>query len=541
MVALMIPSTVESAAELKARGAFYTPAALTRFMTTWAIRTSADTILEPSCGDGAFLEAVVARLGELGVDEDGLLGVEREPSEAEKARRLAPAADIRTIDFFDLDPGDVPAQDVVVGNPPYIRYQSFIGPDREKALARTRSQGVELTGLASSWAHFVIHATGFLKSAGRLALVVPAELLHTDYAEPVRRFILRRFSSVTVIAFDRMVFGDAQVDAVVLLASNDVDSGLRVIRVNRDSDLEGLTIPTYAAADSVGTGRWSGAIDLRASGVYDHAVSSTATRCLGDWARVDIGFVTGANAYFVLSPDDAEAAGLPANVLTPVVSRPRDVRGLEVADVEQQLLLDLAGVTDLDPATVRYLQTGVQQGITQRYKARMRKPWYAVPLPRQRPDALIPYMSHFGPRLIVNRPGTRNSNLLHGVSLLPGAPSVRALAVAMCGSMTLLSAEIEGRAYGGGVLKLETREAERLRIPDFGAAAARLLERQFGTVDDLIRNGDIRAAATIADDVLGVDTESVWAAYMVFRGRRLGRRRDRRREQAPKAGPVDGV
>lgn len=532
MVARMIPNTVETAAELKARGAFYTPAALTRFMTTWAIRTPADTILEPSCGDGAFVEAVVARLHELGGDEGGLVGVEREPSEAQKARRLAPAADIRAVDFFDLDPGDVPAQDVVVGNPPYIRYQSFIGADREKALARTRGQGVELSGLASSWAHFVIHAAGFLKSAGRLALVVPAELLHTDYAEPVRRFLLQRFSSVTVIAFDYMVFGDAQVDAVILLAANDVESGLRVIRVKRDSDLEGLTIPTYAAADIVGTGRWSGAIDPSASGVYDRAVSSTATRRLGDWARVDIGFVTGANAYFVLSPDDAKAAGLPANVLTPVVSRPREVRGLEVADIEQQLLLDLAGVTDLDPATVRYLQTGVQRGINQRYKARMRKPWYAVPLPRQRPDALIPYMAHFGPRLIVNRPGTRNSNLLHGVSLLPGAPPVRALAVAICGSMTLLSAEIEGRAYGGGVLKLETREAERLRIPDFGVAAAARLERQFGIADALIRKGEIRSAAKIADDVLGVDHGSVWAAYMVFRGRRLGRRRDRSREQA---------
>ena len=33
------------------------------------------------------------------------------------------------------------------------------------------------------------------------------------------------------------------------------------------------------------------------------------------------------------------------------------------------------------------------------------------------------------------------------------------MAVAMASSFTLLSAEIEGRAYGGGVLKVETREA----------------------------------------------------------------------------------
>ncbi len=37
-----------------------------------------------------------------------------------------------------------------------------------------------------------------------------------------------------------------------------------------------------------------------------------------------------------------------------------------------------------------------------------------------------------------------------------------ALSASMLGSATRLSAEIEGRAYGGGVLKLETKEAERV-------------------------------------------------------------------------------
>jgi adenine-specific DNA methylase len=523
----MIPTTSESPAELKARGAFYTPSTLTEFMAAWAVRSSDDVVLEPASGDGAFVDAIASRLREVEGDVGSIIGIEREPVEAAKVRRLVPRADIRAVDFFDLAPTDVPPVDAVVGNPPYIRYQGFAGLDREKALARARAQEVSLTGLASSWAHFVVHATAFLKRHGRLALVLPAELLHADYAGPVRELLLRRFSSVTILAFDRMVFNDAIVDAVVLLASNDAQTGLQVVRLPDDRALRTTQIAGEAGSTLM-SGRWSGAIDSAANDVYMGALERYQTSRLGDFADVDIGFVSGANKFFVLSTEEANAYGLGAGVLTPAVDRPRDVPGLEVRESERRHLLDLGHVSDLDPATLRYLARGVELGISDRYKARHRSPWYAVPLPRNEPHALLPYMSHLAPRLIVNTPGTRNSNLLHGVTFRGGAPAVRALAVAMCGSVTLLSAEIEGRAYGGGVLKLETKEAERLRVPGFDEQTARALTERFSAVDQLIRTGDVEGAAHEADHVLRVDHDATWTAYQAFRIRRLGRKRQQK-------------
>jgi hypothetical protein len=134
-------------------------------------------------------------------------------------------------------------------------------------------------------------------------------------------------------------------------------------------------------------------------------------------------------------------------------------------------------------------------------------------------------MAHMGPRLIVNDLGARSTNLLHGVSLRPSAPPAHALAVAMCSSLTLLSAEIEGRAYGGGVLKVETREAERLVIPAFGEAKTALLIEMFDDVDALVRRGDASVAAAAVDQALGLDHETLWNACRVYRDRRLGRRR----------------
>ena len=97
----------------------------------------------------------------------------------------------------------------------------------------------------------------------------------------------------------------------------------------------------------------------------------------------------------------------------------------------------------------------------------------------------------------------------------------------MASSITLLSAEIEGRAYGGGVLKLETKEAERLLVPVCREAELERLMEVFPDIDALVKGRDIEAAARTADDVLGIDHDRIWWAYLTFRARRLGRRRAR--------------
>lgn len=518
---ILVPESAETA---KARGAFYTPPEITEFLSKWAVRSASDWILEPSAGDGAFLGSLSRRIAELSAERSagGILAIERDRAEAQKSRAAAPMAEVRNMDFFDLDPGSSQRFTAVVGNPPYVRYQGFTGPDRQKALSRTRAQGVELTGLASSWAHFVVHASSFLSDGGRLAMVLPAELLHADYAGPIRALLTERFSSVTVIAFDRAAFA-AQVDAVLLLASDDGPAGFRVIRA---PDVRSLSTLDLAATpiSAHTSARWSGLVDADAGDIYREATTSGLGRPLGVSAHVDIGFVSGANDFFILTAQRARDLRLPDDVLRAVVRRPSDVPGLTVRNGEAQYLVDLSRHTQLDEPTHAYILAGELQGFHQRYKCRSRSPWYAVPLPKRKPDAFLPYMHHLGPRLIVNPGGLRNSNLLHGVALKPGAAPAEAIAVAMSSSLTLLSAEIEGRSYGGGVLKLETKEAERLLIP--AIANARPLAGLVPVVDDLVRQGRVLDAARMVDDELGLPHRELWAAYETLRNRRLNRRRE---------------
>ena len=136
-------------------------------------------------------------------------------------------------------------------------------------------------------------------------------------------------------------------------------------------------------------------------------------------------------------------------------------------------------------------------------------------------------MNHRAPRLVVNAPRAWSANLLHGVRLRDPHDDIRVLVAAMTTSATLLSAEIEGRSYGGGVLKLETKEAERLLVAKPDPAQAAALVATLPALDALIRDSDLEGAARITDDILGLDHDRLWTAYLAYRGRRLGRRKAR--------------
>ena len=149
---------IDTPALRKARGAFFTPPEIATYIVNWAIRSRSDSVLEPSCGEASFLLAAGNELRALGANQlfwsDQLHGIEIHSDSADAARSILSAAsldaDIQIADFFEREPRA--EYDVVVGNPPYVRYQNFSGHARTKSLEAALAQGVRLTGLASSWA-----------------------------------------------------------------------------------------------------------------------------------------------------------------------------------------------------------------------------------------------------------------------------------------------------------------------------------------------------------------------------------------------------
>lgn len=529
----------------KVRGAFFTPDAITAYLAQWAVRSAEDRIFEPSAGDAAFLVAVTHRLRELGAAEPEVDGVEIHPASAATARRRVTEAGgrarIRTADFFGVDPR--PEYAAVIGNPPYIRYQDFRGQARAQSRRAALKAGVMLSGLASSWAAFTVHAALFLRPGGRMALVLPAELLSVNYAAAVRKFLFDRFASVELVMFDEQVFPEAEADVVLLLADgfDGGPSGHAVIHRARNAEslTSELVQRNWSPRDPAD--KWISG--LVGNGPVDalHALHTAGDfTLLEHWADTTLGMVTGNNGYFALSPARVRELGLrPADVLPLSPPGSAHLRGLTLsADQLARLGEDGKSIHLFRPtgalsaAAKRYVEAGRAAGVHLAYKCRVREPWYLVPLVEPA-DLLLTCMNADTPRLVTNRAKAHHLNSVHGVYLRDGLSGLGRdlLPLAALNSATLLHAEMVGRSYGGGILKIEPREADRWLVP-----APQLIAERSSQLRDvrrriaaLLSRGELLGAVRIVDDALGLECrvplESVRNAHDSLATRRAVRSR----------------
>ncbi|MDO5681903.1 MAG: N-6 DNA methylase [Propionibacteriaceae bacterium] len=494
----------------KARGAFFTPPSVTTFLTTWAIRSGDDDVLEPSCGDGAFVSMAARRI--VGLSGRGRIHAHELHSDSAQSARAAltesgVSGDIFVGDFLAVEPR--PIYDAVIGNPPYIRYQGFTGDARAKGLAAALRQGVRLSKLSSSWAPFVIHASAFLRGGGRLALVLPAELLTSNYAQDVRDFLLRRFGDVRVVRIDKQVFPGVQTEALLLLAEgHGGSSDVHMASIRSADDLNGIAFTRVPATPGQ---RWQLLPTPETEEALADLVRQRTLSELSSWGRLSLGAVTGNNRYFALSPVEAARWGL-SPTDTVAISPPGSshLRALEVSYEDwAELGARGAGTLLFRPTTPSgpaegYLTHGKELGVDRAYKCRVRTPWWRTPLPEP-PDLFFTYMNQQTPQLAANPAGLYYLNSVHGLYLHDDLREWGALlALGALNTATALSAEITGRAYGGGVLKMEPREATKLLVPSIEVVRTHATELQtaFPDARRSLLAGRLSDAQQLVDDIL---------------------------------------
>lgn len=515
----------------KARGAYYTPPQIATFLTRWAIGDRPGTVLDPTCGDGVFLQSAGRELRMLGVEDPALLGIDiDEEALRQTADRLGPdnlSATLICSSVFDVTPGALspggPEADAVVGNPPFIRYHGHVGDTRAAANKAALDQGVQLSGLASAWAACLVHAASFLKPGGRLAMVLPAELLTVNYAAPVRDWLKRHFGRVGIVTFRHLQF-DALANVVLLLADGEGGTdAVHIVQATDASDLDHIA-PFVSGRDIALNGeKWSSLLltDRQAT-AYRHGVDAFVG-LEAEYGRIELGTVTGANEYFVIGEETRREFGLTEDQLlrtSPPGSRHFDSLAFTAADWERlredgnPVWLFRPAPEDQSASVEAYKRVGESLDIPDRYKCRIRPQWWRPPGSKP-PDFFFTYMSHRFPRLVTNDAGVSFLNSMHGLYLAADAPGfVRsALPLAMLNSLTTLGAELGGRSYGGGVLKLEPREAALLPAPPLPALEVfwNAIKSEWIPLNCRLHAGDWSAVVDRVDHVLLHSTMSMSA------------------------------
>jgi adenine-specific DNA methylase len=480
----------------KERGAFFTPPAIADYLARWAVLDQNDAkILDPTCGEAVFLLAAGRELKNLGRDAaeigEQLYGFDLHAPSLEWSSSLLEAegldATLRQGDFFAVPTPDqltsvTPWMDAVIGNPPFVRYQRHIGDVRDRSKLAALQQGVRLSNLASSWAALLVHACGFLKPEGRLAMVLPAELLTVSYAEPVRAWLKSRFGQVHLVMFDRLQFNDAIEKVVLVLAAG--EGGCDAFSLYYLDDADGLAQirpMSNHAAPVLESGKWTQLFLANKQRQLFHEVTSEQFVGLGDYGSPELGTVTGSNSFFTLTEATRIAYGLSEDAGQVVRVCPpgtKHLKGLtfsakswaSLRDAGERVWLFRPSDTDTSSEVAEYVSHGQQLGVDQAYKCSIRSPWWRPPMVSA-PDLFFTYMSHRYPRLIANSAKTTFVNSMHGVRLREEVPTLvrDALPLIAFNSVTMLGAEVFGRSYGGGILKMEPREAAVLPVPNLSA------------------------------------------------------------------------
>ena len=492
----------EDESATKLRGGYYTPPEIADLLLRWVLAISPGRLLEPSCGDGVFLAALVRR-GAMAADT-GVTAFEIDPAEAAKARDVSlPGSVVHTCDFLGWSAerlAGAPLFDAVVGNPPFIRYQ-YLDPGAQEVAARIfRAFGLPFTRHTNAWVPFVIASLALLRPGGRLAMVLPAELLHVLHAQPLRTFLSARCSRVLVFDPQELWFEGTLQGAVLVLAETRTGpasrgEGVAIVPTRGAALLRQEPDEVFGAAAYVNgpalAGKWMPALlSRRERDLLEEAARRPAVRRLGELAEVDIGIVTGANKFFLVPDAVVERHGL-APWAFPMFGRSEHVPGVVYDEAVHAAnrraglpghFLWFDGGGDLPGRVRAYLAAGEAAGLPRRYKCRIRQPWYRVPSVYATPVGMLKRSHHF-PRLIRNRLGAFTTDTAYRLR-----PRVEpdALVASFVNSLTALCAELEGRHYGGGVLELVPSEIEKLLVP-FPAAASG--EPELRNLDRAVRDG----------------------------------------------------
>lgn len=513
----------------KLRGGYYTPKLIADFLAQWAIQSSNTQILEPSCGDGIILESSFQTLIERGATlkqaTHFIHGVELDRLEVDKAvERLKqfkvelPKALIHNGDFFAYCLEHLDERrffDAIIGNPPFIRYQNFLEEHRVPAFELMRKAGLKPTRLTNTWVPFIVASAFLLNERGRLAMVIPAELLQVNYAAELRRFLSDYFQKITLITFRKLVFEGIQQEVVLLLAERDGDkhTGIRTIELNAISDLASHRHVEFTDDElkplNHDTEKWTQ--------YFLETEEIEFLRCLkenknltttGKIIDVDVGIVTGQNRFFVLNNSQIAHNSL-EQFTQPIVSRSGHLKGVLFSANDWQnnadkdlpsFLLDLPNVPsdELLPSAKQYVESGEAEKLHTGYKCSIRNRWYIVPSVWV-PDAFMLRQVHAYPKIILNSTNATCTDTIHRVRLLNGVGG-KTITSAFLNSLTFAFAEVTGRSYGGGVLELEPNEAEKLPICLIGAEKLDLDQ-----IHQLLLNDKITEVLDLTDKILLID------------------------------------
>ncbi len=487
---LVLQSRLDSAKTLAERnrlGQFATPTLLAVEILEYARSLLSPRtpirFLDPAFGTGSFYSALLKSFSLRRIA--AAVGYEIDPFVAQAAAEFwqDQPLSLYTVDFTRAVPPELDADkfNLLICNPPYVRHHHLSQADKAHLL-RTVQQatGLRVSGLTGLYGYFLCLSHAWLADDGLAGWLIPSEFMDVNYGLSLKEYLLKHVTLLRIHRFDPhdVQFQDALVSsAVVWFKKTKPPADYEVEFTYGGTLLQPKVSKPIAASALQQTSKWT-----KYPRASVHTASSQARLKLSDLFKIQRGIATGANDFFILTPEQIAEHHIPTECLTPILPSPRflsrdeikaDAKGEPLIDRKLYLLncnLPEDVVRRRYPEVWAYLQRGITAGIHQHYLCQHRTPWYA-----QEIRAPAPFLCTYMGRQETSRGRPFRFILNHSQATAPNVYLLlypkSSLALQLHGhpqrikalwrALTEIQSEIlmsEGRVYGGGLHKLEPNE-----------------------------------------------------------------------------------
>ncbi|HRG18427.1 MAG TPA: N-6 DNA methylase [Flavobacterium lutivivi] len=506
----------------KETGSYYTPKILSDFLIshifTHYIHTHRISILEPSCGDGQFVDSLFNYLDLDQYQSINMTVCDIDKIELKKTVSLIPKKKeikIQSIhdDFLNFFEKNEKKYSLIIGNPPYIR-KKYMDETQILKCEKVHEEIKKYSPLIKSkgkinniWTAFVESAIMRLEDAGIICFVIPAEIMHVNYTKELRRLIQNEFDRVEIFAFNELIFEGIQQDVVALIGvkgiSNKEEHGVSFYQVDY---LEDLKEPRFTELHSnihrLALDKWTNYIlsdeDLNFIEQLKNQFHPIKKYC----DKAQVGIVSAANDYFILRKSEIEQNKLNQikKIIKPILPKGSVLKdSLDFKKSDYKILLNSnekvsfiqfpnSPKKKLSQIEIDYINEGEKERendsgeLHKRYKMTKRENWYHVPSVWLSEGFYIK-RSHIFPKIVVNSANSLVTDSFYRLETNENS-NIRNLAFSFYNTLTFVLAELEGRFYGGGVLELTPNEFKNLSIPYSDA----ITDEQFENLDTMLRN-----------------------------------------------------
>jgi len=461
----------------KSTGSYYTPQKLVDFIVNRVTRNLTEKsifrVLEPSCGDGVFIQAFQSDNIKGNIFLDAVEKNSRVIKLAQKNTSiLNKKVKLKFIQGDFLKAKLVSGYDLVIGNPPYIGRKLLTEQQRSACAKIQVDGGLAVKSIRNIWPAFVVKSSQLLNENGVLALVLPGELLQVNYAKEIRNYLKKTFLSVEILTFENLVFSALGQDVVVVFAYKSSEfSGVRYAKIKDVEKLDNSI--EFVKRESLTTAKWSNFV-LDDNDLNFLASISGKLKTISHYCTSSPGVVTGANNFFIVNKDTVAKYKL-GDYSKPILQKSSfiengvsfssfQLKKLQKANVPS-FLVDLGNTSykNLSLDVKAYLRLGIKNKVHTGFKCKNRKPWYNIPVVWA-PVGVVFKRSHLYPKLIRNDASALVTDAAYRI--IPGdGYNIESIIYSFYNSLTLTFCELNGRYYGGGVLELTPSEFKGLPLP----------------------------------------------------------------------------